>query len=146
MAKNVVKKVMLLEPIEADKIAIKKDHYFSNAYIIDLPLDSIPDHVWQDIFERQWKSSRHLWDRKLFVVGKKLRLVTSPNAMKEKLDWVKEVVDRTNLSVEEFNREAEARSVEIARLEERLTQQILEEEQVVAEMIRDILRKRFRAL
>jgi|GEM_PF-7132152 len=84
--------------------------------------------------------------RKLFVVGNKLRLVTSPNAMKEKLDCVKEVVDRTNLGVEEFNREAEARSVEIARLEERLTQQILEEEQVVVEMIRDILRKRFRAL
>ena len=61
--------------IEADKIVIKKDHYFSNAYIIDRPLDSIPDHIWQDIFERQWKSSRHLWDRKLSVVGNKLRLV-----------------------------------------------------------------------
>lgn len=141
-----IKKVMFSEPIEAGKIAIKKDHYFSNAYIIDLPLDSIPDHVWQDIFERQWKSSRHLWDRKLFVVGSRLRLVTSSNAMKEKLDWIKEIVDRTNLGVEEFNREAKARSVEIARLEKRLTQQILEEEQAVVEMIRDMLRRRFRTL
>lgn len=133
-------------PIDVDKIRIRKDHYFPNAYIIDLPLDFMPDHVWQDMFEREWKSSRHLWDRKLFVIGKQIRLVTPPNNIKEKLDWVKEVIEKTNKYVDDYNREVEARAVQIAQLEEKLTKQILEEEKANIEMIRDILRKRFRAL
>lgn len=140
------KKVTFSEPIRVDQVVIKKDQYFSNAYIVDLPLDSIPDHVWQDIFEQKWKSSKHLWDRKLFVVGNKLRLITSPNSMEEKLDWVKEVVKETNLGIEEFNREVESRSVEISRIKERLTVQILEDEKKVVEMIRDLVRQRFRTL
>lgn len=141
-----IKKVTFSEPIKADQVVIKKDQYFSNAYIIDLPLDSTPDHVWQDIFEQKWKSSKHLWDRKLFVVGNKLRLITSPDSMEEKLDWVKEVVKQTNVGIEEFNREVESRSVEIARIKEKLTEKIIEEEQAVVEMIRDLLRQRFRTL
>ena len=141
-----IKKVAFSEPIRIDQVEIKKDQYFSNAYIIDLPLDSVPDHVWQDIFEQKWKSSKHLWDRKLFVVGNKLRLITSPNSMEEKLDWVKEIVKETNLGIEEFNREVEGRSVEISRIKERLTIQILEEEKRIVEMIRDLVRQRFRTL
>jgi hypothetical protein len=48
--KELVRKVELQEPIEIDKINIMKDNYSSNAYIIDLPLDSGPDRAWQDIF------------------------------------------------------------------------------------------------
>jgi len=75
--KEIAKKVKLSKPFDVDKITIKRDRYFPSAYIIDLPLDSIPDHIWQDIFERTWKASRHLWDRKLFVISDKLRLVTT---------------------------------------------------------------------
>jgi len=138
--KKIVKKVMLLEPIDVDQVKIKRDHYFSNAYIIDLPIDSIPDHVWQDIFEREWKSSRHLWDRKVYIVGSSLRLVTPASSIKEKLDWVKEIVDRTNKGVEEYNLEAEAR---ITQMDEELKKQMLEEEEANIEMIRDTIRKRF---
>ena len=77
---------MLSESIDADTVAISKDHYFANAFVVDLPLGTVPDHVWQDIFEREWKSGRHLWDRKLFVVGEKLRLVTTVNDIEDKLD------------------------------------------------------------
>jgi len=52
----------------------------------------VPDHVWQYIFERKWKSSRHLWDRKLFVIGDKLRLVTTADEFEDKLDWVGQVM------------------------------------------------------
>ena len=86
--KETVKQVKLLEPVDVDNITIKRDHYFRKAYIIDLPLDSTPDHVWQDIFEREWKSSRHLWDRKLFTIGDKLRLVTTANEIAEKAEHV----------------------------------------------------------
>lgn len=132
------KKVKLLEPFDVDEIKIERDHYFPNAYIIDLPLDSTPDHAWQDIFEREWKSSRHLWDRKLFVMGHKLRLVTPPNNIKEKLDWVKQIIERTNKGIDEYNREAEARA---AQIEDQLKRQTRKEEKVNIDMIREILRK-----
>jgi hypothetical protein len=35
--KEIAKKVKLLKPFNVDKITIKKDHYFRNAYIIDFP-------------------------------------------------------------------------------------------------------------
>ena len=83
--REVAKKVGLSESIDADTVAISKDHYFANAFVVDLPLEAVPDHVWQDVFERQWKSGRHLWDRKLFVVGEKLRLVTTVTTLRTSL-------------------------------------------------------------
>lgn len=139
--KETVKQVKLLEPVDVDNITIKRDHYFRKAYIIDLPLDSTPDHVWQDIFEREWKSSRHLWDRKLFTIGDKLRLVTTANEIEEKLDWVKQVLEQTNKGIEEYNREAEARE---AQMDEQVKKQMLEKEAKVEE-IRNVLRSRYGA-
>lgn len=135
-----VRKVMLLEPIDVDKIRIDRDHYFPGAYVIDLPLDSMPGHVWQDIFEREWKLSRQLWDRKLFLIGDKLRLLTPPENIKEKLDWIKDVLDRTNTGVELYNREAKAVGAETAK---QARKRILEDEKSKTEMIRDALRRRF---
>jgi hypothetical protein len=132
------KKAKLLEPVDASKINITRDHYFSNAYIIDLPLDSVPDHAWQDIFDREWKMSRRLWDRKLFVIGDKLRLITTPNEMEEKLSWIKELVELTNKGIDEYNR--------IAPVEKQLKkQETLEDERTVIESVRDVLRKKFGA-
>jgi len=127
-------KEIKLEPLNIDKIAIMKDNYFPDAYIIDLPLDSKPDHVWQHLFEREWKSSRQLWDRKLFVMGDKLRLVTSANNVKEKLDWVKQVIGQTNRDVKEHNRSAKIRAVELSK-------KAMEEERTTIERIRNGLRR-----
>ena len=140
--KEIVKQIKLLEPVDADNITIKRDHYFRRAYTIDLPLDSTPDHVWQEIFEREWKSSRQLWDRKLFTMGDKLRLVTTADEIEEKLDWVKQVLEQTNKGIEKYNLEVEARE---AQMGEQLKKQMLEEEANV-ERIRDVLRSKFRAL
>lgn len=96
------KKVNLLEPVDIAKVNIRRDDYFSNAYIIDLPLDAEPDHVWQDIFEREWMMSRSLWDRKTFIIGDMLRLITPPHDMEEKINWVREVIAATNKSVENY--------------------------------------------
>jgi uncharacterized protein YlxW (UPF0749 family) len=64
-------------------------------------------------FELEWKKSRYLWDRKLFVMGDKLRLVTNVDNINEKFDWVKKIIEQTNKIVEEYNRKAEARETEI---------------------------------
>jgi hypothetical protein len=139
--KEKIKEVKLLKPFDVDKITIKRDSYFPKAYIIDLPLDSMPDHVWQDIFERTWKSSRHLWDRKLFVLGDKLRLVTSVDEFEDKLNWIEQVIKETNKHIDEYNRAA--LEEEKAKIKEEIEKQAPLEEKASVEMIRDNLRKRF---
>jgi len=133
--KETVKKIRLLKPFDVDKIAIDRDHYFRSAYIVDLPLDFTPDHVWQDIFEQKWKSSRHLWDRKLFVISDKLRLVTTADEFGEKLDWVEQVIDETNKAIDKYNR--------ATQVEEETQKQKIWEERARVERLRDALRRRF---
>lgn len=98
------KKVNLMESVEVDKIPIRKDRFSRNAYIIELPLDSQPDYVWQVIFEREWKTSLDLWERKVVIVGSKLLLITTPTEIEEKIEWLKKVIKTTNMNVEKFNR------------------------------------------
>ncbi|MBX5328715.1 MAG: hypothetical protein QHH18_05685 [Candidatus Bathyarchaeota archaeon] len=131
-----VKKVNLLKTVNIDSITIRKDHYFPKAYVIDFPLDSEPDHVWQDIFEREWRTSRHLWDRKLFLIGDTLRLVATPEGMEEKINWVKEVIAATNKGVEDYNRRM---SVTVDAKPE--TQRIIIEHDEVVERIRAALKR-----
>jgi hypothetical protein len=136
--REIAKKVNLLKPIDVDKITIERDHYFQGAYIIDLPLDSTPDHVWQDIFEHKWKSSRYLWDRKVFVMGDKLRLLSTPNELGSKLDWIKQVLEQTNKGIDDYNRE-----VRISPIGKRAKKKRLEDEATIErlrEMIRGVAR------
>jgi len=140
--KDYSSKVGLSDSINADSVVISKDRYFADAYVIDLPLDSVPNHVWQEIFEREWKSSRHLWDRKLYVMGDNLRLVTTKDNIEDKLDWVKQVIDRTNRFVDEYSRQDEARE----KLEEGIRSSSVEEEQMSVDTIRNSLRRTFGSL
>jgi len=96
------KKVNLMTSINADKIPIRRDRFFTDAYVIELPLDSQPDYVWQTIFEYEWKSSLHLWERKVAIVGDKLLLITTLTEIGQKIDWLKSVIESTNKRVEEF--------------------------------------------
>jgi hypothetical protein len=136
----VSRKVNLLKPFDVGSINIRKDEYFADAFIVDLPLDYVPDHMWQDIFDAKWKSSRHLWDRKLYVLGNKLRLVTSPDDFGAKLNWVETMILETNKAVDEqllaFQQEEERRTKTGVR------KQTPWEERAKIEMIKDALRKK----
>ena len=138
------KKVRLQKPFEVDLINVRADQYFHDAYVVDLPMEAVPDHVWQDIFDRTWKSSRHLWDRKLFVIGDKLRLVTTADEFAEKLDWVEQVIEETNKRIDEYKlvveKEAEARVQEEIRKQKQWT------EKARMGMIKDTLKRRFAAM
>jgi hypothetical protein len=140
--KEAARKVRLSKSIDADTVVISRDHYFANAFVVDLPLETVPDHVWQDIFEREWKSGRHLWDRKLFIMGDKLRLVTTVNDIEDKLDWVQQVIERTNRDIDEYNQEVVARE---AQIKEDTKSQVLQEEQTSVGVIRNSLRRRLGA-
>jgi hypothetical protein len=124
-----------------EKISIRRDRYFPDAYLVDLPLDSVPDHVWQSIFERKWKSSRHLWDRKIFVIGSKLRLVTTADEFGGKLDWVEQVIHETNEGVEKHNLAVQKQQE--VRIEQELRKQKLWEKKATVQSMRDALRKRY---
>ena len=132
------KKVRLKRNIDGNTVEIRRDNYFPSAYVIDLPLDSVPDHAWQDILDREWKASLRLWDRKLFVVGDKLRLVTTIDDIGGKLDWVKQVIEKTNRGIDEYNKEVKASEA----LSEEETRRRAMEESVSIDTIRDSLRKR----
>ena len=136
--KELCKKVNLLEPINADKIPITRDHYFQGAYLIDLPLDRAPDHAWQDIFDREWRSSRRIWDRKLFIINDTLRLITTPNELEEKIDWIKQLIHQTNQEIDEYNQTAPVEK----QLKKHAT---LAEEKAIIETARDILRTKLGA-
>jgi len=39
------KKVNLRKPIDVDKIPIRRHSFLTNAYVVELPLDSQPDYI-----------------------------------------------------------------------------------------------------
>ena len=122
-------KVNLIESIEVDKIPIRKDTFSRNAYVIELPLDSEPDYVWQVIFEREWKMSLDLWERKVVIIGTKLLLITTPTEIEEKIDWLKKVIETTNMKAEKFNQtqriKKEAEKAEALRKHENIIRDAL---------------------
>jgi hypothetical protein len=137
--KEAAKKVDLKQHIDPDTVSVRRDHYFRNAYVIDLPLNSVPDHTWQDVLDREWKSSLHLWDRKLFVVGDHLRLITTIDDIGSKLEWVNQVIEKTNKGIDEYNKSSEAEEA----LTEEESRRKAGEERINIGVIRDNLRKRF---
>ncbi len=137
---NIPRKVNLLKPFNVDGINVMQDNYFSNAFIVDLPLDSTPDHIWQSIFELKWKSSRHLWDRKTFIINDTLRLVTSPDEFEDKLNWIETVVTETNKTIEEYL-EALHQDDE-RRIKQEVQKHTSWEERARVEIIKEILRRK----
>ena len=98
------KKVYIKHPVDARSIAIQKDPVYPNAYLISLPLDSDPSYIWQAFFEQELRSSLDFWERKVVIVGKELKLVTTPNNIEDKLNWLESSVAAANKRVEEYNK------------------------------------------
>ena len=46
------KKVNLVEPIDVEKIPIRRDVFLKSVYVIELPLDSQPDYVWRTFLNK----------------------------------------------------------------------------------------------
>jgi hypothetical protein len=97
-------KVKIKHPIDPNSVSVQKDPFYPSAYIIALPLDSEPSYIWQRLFEQELWSSLDIWDRKVVIVGKELKLVTTPDKVGEKLGWLEELMNGTNKRVEEYNK------------------------------------------
>lgn len=99
-----------LKPIDPEKLKIEKIDAFPDAYAFELELDSTPDNVWEQIFEDEWKTSFYTMKRQVQVVGNRLRVVTAPDEVKDKIEWVKSLVKSTNERVETYNKEVERKN------------------------------------
>ena len=134
------KSVRIMTPFDTSRICVSQNPTFPDAYFVDLPLDSVPDQEWQDAFELKWKSSRDLWDRKLWLIDDKVRLVTMADGFVEKLDWVEKTIDETNNAIEEQCRMMEK---EKEMIREATAKQALQTDMRGSEMIVETLRRRF---
>jgi hypothetical protein len=101
---ELTEKVGIKHPIDPQNVTIYKDPFYPDAYIIALPLDSDPSYVWLTLFEQELWSSLDFWDRKIVVVGREIKLVTTRERVGEKLGWLEERVNATNRRVDEYNR------------------------------------------
>ena len=127
-------KVKIKHPIDPNSVIIYKDPFYPGAYIIGLPLDSEPSYVWQRLFEQEVWSSLDFWDRKVVIVGKELKLVTTRERVGDKLGWLEELVVATNRRVEEHNRNVKA-------AKEVTEQKGVDEEDIRKELSRWLLRR-----
>lgn len=133
------KSVHIMTPFDISRICISQNPAFPSAYIVDLPLDSVPDEKWKDAFELKWKSSRDLWDRKLSLISDKVRLVTSADQFVEKLEWVERTIDDTNQAIKE---QVYLIEKEKEMIRDATTKQVLQADVSGAEMIVDTLKRR----
>ena len=98
-------KVNLEEPVDPEKIEIEKDDSFPMAYAFYLKLDSKPANIWKKIFKNEWKGSMFLLKREVKIADDRLRVVTAPDEIEGKVDWVRGLVDATNESIDKYNEE-----------------------------------------
>jgi hypothetical protein len=135
-----IKNVRIMTPLDASRICVSQNPGFPESYIVDLPLDSVPDSEWCDTFDLKWKSSRDLWDRKLLLIDDKVRLVTTADGFVEKLEWVEKTIEETNDSISEQYRMIEKEKEMIRDTTVTLD---LQADTPCREMILEILRRRF---
>lgn len=105
---ELAEKVNIKHPADQAHVEIQKDPFHPTAYIITLPLDSDPSDVWHTLFEQELWSSLDFWDRKVLVVGRAIKLVTTRDRVEEKLRWLEGLVTATNRRVEEYDKKARA--------------------------------------
>jgi len=128
---ELAEKVRIKHPIEPNGVNVQKDPFYPSAYIIALPLDSEPSYVWQRLLEQELWSSLDFWDRKVVIVGREIKLVTTRNRVGEKLGWLEELVARTNKRVEEYNKK-----VRVERETKEVAAHIADEDDIRTELSR----------
>lgn len=100
------KKVNLKEPIDPDKLNVKKIDPSKELYAVDFPLDSTPDYIWEKCFERECKIAVLNLQRRVTVFGDNLRLIAPLDEVnKNMIEGIKKLVNATNRCVEEYNKE-----------------------------------------
>ena len=88
-------------------------------------------------------SSRHLWDRKLALIGEKVRLITTPDEIEEKLDWVKNIMEQTNKYIDEYNQEVEKNRPPVITTAQKRDKRQISDEKVRVQEIEKLLKRKF---
>jgi hypothetical protein len=113
-----VKKVQL-KIADIEQIHIDKDYSFPDAYVMELPLDPIPDEVWHGLFRNEYNNDPYTLTRKIEVMRNSLRVITTLEECDKHLEWVRQLVDRTNNRVDEWNKaRKQGQEAEMAKREQ----------------------------
>jgi hypothetical protein len=103
---RLLRKVNLKEPIDPDKLNVEKAYPEKELYNVDFPLDSTPDYVWEQCFEREARIAILNLQRRVKIVGNNLRITAPLNEVnKGMIEGIKKLVNATNQCVEEYDKE-----------------------------------------
>jgi len=84
-----------------------------------------------------------LWDRKLALIGEKVRLITTPDEIEEKLDWVKNIMEQTNKYIDEYNQEVEKNRPPVITTAQKRDKRQISDEKVRVQEIEKLLKRKF---
>ena len=103
-----MKKVAIINIVEIDTETVEKHYSLPEAYAFYIKLSGKPERHWINIFDFEWKRSRHLTKREISVVGSKLRLISRvDDNIQNHVAFAKDLVKKTNKRVEEDNQRIE---------------------------------------
>lgn len=112
-------KKIYLKPVEPTKLKIEKSNEFEEAYAFELELSSRPDSIWKLLFNQQLQESLYPTKRQVTILDDKLRVVTSPDTTRDKIEWIRDLVRLTNERAELYNKDVDkAKKAEEKRLAE----------------------------
>jgi signal transduction histidine kinase len=114
-------------------VELEKSYEFQEAYTFELALESTPDFIWTEIFNNEWSTSFYMMKRQVMVIGSTIRVVTAPNEIKDKIEWIKSIVNSTNERIEQYNKQVEQ--------ENEAERQRLAREKATIDKMRELLKK-----
>lgn len=96
-----------VEIIGVDTDTLEKDEEFSDAYAFYIKLSDKPDRLWES-YLAAWDKALHTMQRKVSVVGDKLRLVfVYGDNIENYTKFARGIVENTNKRVKDHNRKVE---------------------------------------
>ena len=102
-----MEKVKKISIKSVDTDLVEKDDSFPEALAFYVYLSEVPESVWREFFSSEYEQSWFNLKREVTVSGDRIRIVTSPGEEQQHIDFIKQVVERTNRQVDEYNGELE---------------------------------------
>jgi wobble nucleotide-excising tRNase len=106
-----------LRPIDPERIKIEIVPGSKDQYNVWFELDSIPDQIWTGIFYTEIDRQKQMGAAMISEAC--ITVLASADDFKNKIDWIKKLVDFTNQQVEQHNKRAEEEREEQRKTKEK---------------------------
>jgi hypothetical protein len=103
-----VKKIATIDIVEIDAKTVEKHYSLPETYAFYIKLSGKPERQWINIFNFEWRKSRHPTKKEISVVGDRLRLTSGvDDNIQNHVAFARSLMNKTNKRVEEDNRRIE---------------------------------------